>query len=218
MEFEIILNQEQAEIKSSGGVLWTCYYDTAQKFILKVTANNEADVGQKIGLTQTLLASSRVATYATGGQLYIEPTAGVPCLDGDDSMIPWYNVECECKKLQNIDSEISFTLEDSPSTNVPSQGVDSQGVKQNITKLKVAESFLVTLYNNEIGAKIRQWTWSYGYELTPNGSVYAKPVVELHNEAGMERQVDMLGIVVEGPVATSGVTDSWTPEGWGAPD
>jgi hypothetical protein len=96
-------------------------------------------------------------------------------------------------------------LEDSPSTNVPSQARDAGGV---------TESFLVTLYD-QAGTSVQQWTWSYNYTLsTAPGGIYATPVINAQAETAMVAQNPILPIVVVGPVATGGPTETWT-NGWG---
>jgi hypothetical protein len=105
-------------------------------------------------------------------------------------------------------------LEDSPSTNVPGQARDAGGVTRNITGLQVTESFLVTLYD-QAGTSVQQWTWSYNYTLsTAPGGIYATPVVNAHAETAMDAQNPIPPIVVVGPVATDGSTETWTA-GWG---
>ena len=220
MQVVVDLNQGQADIDPSGGYVWTCNYDTPQKFTITVTAGaNEA--GQVVGLTQTLVTSTRVATYGADAdgtpiQMSIAPQ-NLPCLDGDEERVPWYNNQCEGVQLPAAPDSVTLTLEDSPSTNVPSLAQKAQN-RSNITRLAVAETFLVTLYNHTTAAPVQQWTWSYSYTLTPNadGNLYHKPAA-VHAEAQMAAENPMQPIVIVEPVATASTAETWTPDGWGRP-
>jgi hypothetical protein len=208
------LNQRQANCEPKGGQTWECSYETAQKFVVSVTAQMGDIFPQKLGLTQTLVNSTRIATYATGGQLSISPHV-LPCLDGDDSMIPWYNLECQAKDLLAAHDKITFTLVDTPHTNVPGQVKDPQDVSRNITGLEVSETFLITLFNAEEGEAKKQWTWSYSYNLAPDGgNIYRKPLIIGIPAATLAIENGIIApIVLVGPVATENPVRTLSP-GW----
>mmetsp|Transcript_23921 Transcript_23921/g.40636 ORF Transcript_23921/g.40636 Transcript_23921/m.40636 type:complete len:219 (-) Transcript_23921:83-739(-) len=217
MLVKIVLNQKQAQIYPKGGISWDCGYDTPQKFTITATAQTSADLGY-YGLTQTLQTSTRVASYKTGGSYTILPPVGPPCLDGDDTMIPWYNAASKAQELKSIGDSITLTLEDGPFVTVPSQGIDPSKNRQDITQLEVNESFLVTLYKEQGAVKAQQWKWSYNYTLVPtNGSIYSKPTVTANNTTAMTDSNPPQNIVVTGPVATDPGKQIWAPAGWEAP-
>ena len=233
MKIEIIENVAQAEPNPEGGNgSWSCSYRTGQKFVLNVQAD-PADVGQEVGLTQTLWKSDRIAFYEGGGQLKITPGMPppppgkkeeadsekqsrvlLPCLDGDPELIPWYNQSCK-GTFATTDRWLTLTLEDSPQPLFPRNAKAPHGIERTIQQVQVSESFLVTLYKKEGGVKIKQWLWEYSYSLEPSvKSVYAKPVVVKGNrQTAMVEIEPMQGIVVAGPTATESPLSIWTP-GW----
>ncbi|KAI9868620.1 MAG: hypothetical protein M1813_004470 [Trichoglossum hirsutum] len=211
-------NQAQSVLlPQGGGSTWSCYYDEPQKLSIKITSVEDEDE-RKVGLTQTLVSSSRIATYEDGGSLEITPSAGLPCLDADEETIPWYNGASAEVTLDHKQPQ-TLTMEDSPATHVPSYLLDPTGARKEINDLRVSENFLLTLYETQGDNFIKQWTWSYSYYVVKTGgSIYQKPTIQNHDETGFEPQepVDS-NIKLDGPVATEGSNRVLT-QGWTEPD
>ncbi|KAH0565564.1 hypothetical protein GP486_001044 [Trichoglossum hirsutum] len=207
-------NQKQSGIAPRGSSIWSCAYNVPQ--ILKIQITAEAgDNGRKVGLTQTLLTSTRRANYDTGGSLTITPRAGLPCLDGEETLIPWYNQDCKPVTLSTSQPQ-TLTMQDQPNAQVPNLLYDASNVMRYINTFTVSEEFLLTLYEQSTSSLIKQWKWSYNYVLVRTGeSAYATPTVQSHNETVFVVQSPVNpNIKLVGPVATENPVTTIAPAGW----
>src|SRR5277367_4211293 len=117
-----------------------------QRLYVHVTADKEKDVHNEVGLIQTLLESSRVATYAGGGKLELK-IKQLPCLDAHPDTKPFFDAQCVAK-LEKLNDIKVLELQDNPVVGVTyyaHHGEDK--TKKPLEKLEVDESFLVSLYN-----------------------------------------------------------------------
>ncbi|KAI9857494.1 MAG: hypothetical protein M1813_008244 [Trichoglossum hirsutum] len=207
-------NQKQKDIKPKGGGIWSCGYDVPQILKIQITAA-AADNGRKVGLTQTLVSSTRLANYDTGGSLKITPQAGLPSLDGDDELIPWYNGSCTPVTLSTSQPQ-TLTMQDQPNAQVPSSLKDASNTTRSINKFTVSEEFLLTLYEQQGSKLLNQWKWNYNYVLVRTGdNPYVTPTIQSQNEAFFTVQSPVnTNIKLVGPVATENPTETITPAGW----
>ena len=198
---------------------WTAHWDPELEITVQVSASSEDVVGHKVGLTQTILEdSSRVVTYQGGGTLTIKPTAGPPCLDSDDSLIPWYNGDSRGRALNPIGKDpISLTLRDTPAVNVPSFALNPEGKHSQPISLAAAEQFLVTLYDSTAeppNQVIKQWTWGYKYLLErPEGGGRVK-ITDAEQFPISDLGTSFRTPTLSGPVAGEAPRQDWS-EGWG---
>ncbi|KAH0558528.1 hypothetical protein GP486_004816 [Trichoglossum hirsutum] len=207
-------NRVQDKLHTQGGREdWDSSYDTTQRLTIQITSDESED-GLKVGLTQTLASSKRVATYEGGGTLTIIPQKGLPCLDGNPETIPWYNeasseVTLDHKKPQTL------TMDDSPTVTISTFLYDPTHTKKEIDNLDVSEDFILTLYEAEGENIIKQWTWGYSYYLEKtNGDIYKKPTIVDHAETPCQTQDPAESkIELKGPVATDN-PDFIPSEGW----
>jgi hypothetical protein len=134
------------------------------------TASSDGELGKagdEIGLVQTLVASKRVATYEGGGKMYVVPDADLPCLDGKEDTVPWYDERCGPRNLPAPGEDaVTFYLTDGPEALAPATAkhpADPEGVDRLIESLEVEEKFLITLWNKTQERIVGQWEWEYRY-------------------------------------------------------
>jgi hypothetical protein len=239
MHVTIVNNQALSDLGSptcAPGLTWTAGYDhpSAQIFTINVAAETTSEVGKTVGLTQTLLRSSRIARYAGGGQLQLDPGHPPPCLDGDHDRIPWYNQFCAGQRLPAVGhAPVRFEMNDVPGVNVPSTAHNTTTAPatahvphpvpttttHNITSLAVAETFLLSLIDHDdLNKVIKQWLWQYSYEFTNDtNNVFRRPTLGAHAGMKCQEQAHIQPPVLVGPVATqrNHANDRWGPAGWG---
>ena len=236
---EVMENQALARVDtdSCDDTLWHVNHEEAQVLKIAVSSEQEqlldvspedefkmgayppdiGEVGDIVGLVQTLVKSKRIATYEGGGRLTMLPDVDLPCLDGKISTSPWYDEECKGKPLPGVgEAAITFRLSDNPDVQAPPFGVDPANIQRPIESLKADEEFLITLWNHSRNKVVMQWTWGYMYEVV---------AVDKNNPqsgrlaAADEKQRDQLStsIVLTGPGAGDSQGKGWT-HGYDHPD
>ncbi|MCM2291059.1 hypothetical protein NAC44_01790 [Allorhizobium sp. BGMRC 0089] len=143
----------------------------------------------------------------------VTPGSATPCLDGDETTIPWYNSKCSVT-LKNIGDEKELKLEDSPFfsgiSTVATSTTGSETTQAALASIKASETFLITLYNLETQNSIQQWQWSYTYAVVNQNGV--KLVTQC--QTTIAEITANQPYILEGPVATDNPQTTWTPEGW----
>jgi len=234
MRIEPLKNQSIGNFRVGGVRFWTVGNENQpQIFRISVSAEN-GEKGHVVGLTQTLLESTRRATFDGNGILDRPPSEGPPILDADADMKPWYNNECEGKALPADGTAIEFEMKDSPAAYTLTSAKSDNSWK-NLKMIKdftVSEKFVLSLIDtgkkkndDEIGEIeiIKQWTWSYQYQFlvgNTNGEPdnRATPIENTAFTRSTEcvEATSHIPIKLEGPVATDRNFhhDKWTPEDW----
>lgn len=178
-------------------------------------------VGDEVGLVQTLTASKRIATYQGGGKLIIIPDADLPCLDGQSTTAPFFDAQGGPQPLPaSGEGKIILKLVDGPSVVVPYSAHhpdDQESFMRPIEQLNVEEQFLISLWNKSKGTIIAQWSWGYSYKIMADnvGNVQLQSA-----EADQKTDSEIDNNIVtdeDAKVAGAGQVKGWT-HGFNHPD
>ncbi|KAK4167355.1 hypothetical protein QBC43DRAFT_331621 [Cladorrhinum sp. PSN259] len=212
---------------------WSVGHDQAFQFSVKlfvqiatekrtaqsVARSDLADPGNLVGLVQTLVSSTRVATYEGGGTLTITPSQHLPCLDADSTTAPWYNSLPGVKTVlptpgsRGTTLELAVSMDDNPSWNLPtelvvtvppkSKGDKAKLERRHVTQVVTEEKFLLSLYNRTQNKIIAQWTWSYSNVVQATAADRWRPkVVRTDSSFAIKRSASsIVQVPLAGPVA-----------------
>lgn len=212
VKWEVTDNNKLADISNSPyafGQVWLVGPDERQYFEMKVKADGDGEVGHAVGLTQTLLESTRLATYDNSGtQGYVNqrPSREPPILDGIPGMAPWYD---EQSHTTLTDDYITVSITDMPDVKLLSN-MYTDSNKQNtasIQELFVNEKFLITLYDQTANSNLYQCIWKYDYKVDSSGKPKDLHVTECEETSG---QTPQLG----GDVAGQSPRRDYDPAAW----
>ncbi len=219
---------------------WKVSHETRFQFKVDVHAESDARAestailalpeiarpGNTIGLVQTLMSSTRVATYENGGTLTIIPAQHLPVLDAqdNDSTIPFYDdragIKMRVPQPQRQGVVMSFTLDidDDPSLEIPlkarqmmpptTRGGKPQPVERKLLSLVTEETFYISLWNKDLRKFVAQWVWSYKYTIAlQNGEPF---VARTESSVPIKRRPDTT-VPLRKPVAGADGRTIWTP-------
>lgn len=217
MKVEIIRNLTMGELlihRRPGSWDYDWRHRSKQVLEIDVTATSLREVGHTVGLSQTLVHDTRHALYEGGLQWYGVTRQGLPCLDGDPDLEPWYD-ESSVATLDAIKKPVRLYMEDRPFLE-PDRVVQSpNGSVHPLVGVDVLGDFIVSLLDiNATKSIIRQWSWSSFYTLfrDPRNPTRSEVLIGRHKPF-LQLEAEH-PIVTTGPVADDGQMYIWFPDLW----
>lgn len=207
MRIDILSNQTLGRV--SAPAPWIFGHSSPQMLKLSILAERETEIGHHVGLSQTVLHSTRAAAYEEGLLWFTVPQGPgkqSPWLDGDEDTIPWYSQDAWAS-LPALDTPVTIALQDSPAVRTPRYvwSLDpGQRKRCQLRMLVVADTFLVSLLDlNATDNVIRQWSWGYSYVIRRNVSNPRQDRISRYSMQGMLELDTRVEPQTTGPVANS---------------
>ena len=207
MRVDILCNQTLSRLSESSDSIFG--HSTPQMLKLSILAERDIEIGHHVGISQTVLHSTRAAAYEEGVLWFMVPDGPgkhPPWLDGNEDTIPWYSHDARAP-LPDLDTPVTISLQDTPVVRPP-RYVWSLGPgpkkRCQLKMLVVADNFLVSLLDlNATDNVIRQWSWGYSYVIRPNVSNPLQKRVSRYSIQGMRELDRRVKPKTTGPVANS---------------
>jgi hypothetical protein len=173
---EVTKSSLKKDVEVTGGQDWHPALDPGLVFDIKISTSAVSTdkkkpspgpfghEGDKIGISQTLVSSTRRATYEGGGVCSVLRTEPLPVPDCDTNTVPWYGQECSPKSLPAAGkSSIKFKVRDEPGGPFEAEARGADRRTHKIQSVHMSEKFYITVYNETSHTLIKQWEWSYSY-------------------------------------------------------
>jgi hypothetical protein len=178
IKIEVTKNSLKKDVDITGGQDWLPTLDPGLAFDIKISTSAVSTdkkkpspgpfgyEGDRIGVSQTLVSSTRRAMYEGGGVCSILRTEPLPVPDCDTNTVPWYGPECTPESLPAAGkSSIKFKVRDEPGGPFEAEARGADRRTHKIQSVQMTEKFYITVYNETLNTPIKQWEWSYNYSV-----------------------------------------------------